>query len=385
MGRVIPQPATWGYVVSPIADPRFGVELRRLRVEARVSLRALALVVFQSKSQLHDLESGRRRPSDDVAHRLDEALGAGGLLVMLARPPELPDGGADRIAFAARHPTRSDPATVGALSDLLASQRRLDDVLGAVAVMPAVRANLDLVGRLAGEAHDELRGRLVYQAAQWAQFAGWLGIALGDHSWSRRWLNQALEWSVESGCDPLVGTVLSFRADLAGQCGDIATLLGATRAALTKPGMSPGQFAYDHFQLARAYALAGERQSAIRTAVAAEDLAVAALEYGGEMPPWDYYRDRAFFDLEAGTTRAVLGEHERAVELLTAGLGALDANSASADWTGTYVCQLAAAQLATGDRKGAAQSVERVRSIATRNRSGRLSALVRNLSASRKK
>ncbi|WP_434742429.1 hypothetical protein [Micromonospora sp. SH-82] len=40
--------------MSPIADPRFGVELRRLRTEARVSLRALAQVVFQSKSQLHD-------------------------------------------------------------------------------------------------------------------------------------------------------------------------------------------------------------------------------------------------------------------------------------------------------------------------------------------
>ncbi|MEU1754495.1 helix-turn-helix transcriptional regulator [Micromonospora matsumotoense] len=368
--------------MSPIADPRFSVELRRLRIEARVSLRALALVVYQSKSQLHDLEVGRRQPTDDVARRLDEALGAGGLLVALARPPELPDDGADRIAFAAGHPTRSDPATVDALADLLASQRRLEDVLGAAAVMPAVKANLDLVGRLASEAQDDLRGRLVYQAAQWAQFAGWLGIAAGDHAWSRHWLNQALEWSVESGRDALVGTVLSFRADLAGQSGDVGALLGVTRAALTKPGMSPGQLAYDHFQLARAYVLAGDRHAAISAAVAAEDRATAALEFGGEMPPWDYYRDRAFFDLEAGTTRAVLGEHERAVELLTAGLDGLDADSASADWTGTYVCQLASAQLAIGERDGAAQSVERVRSIAARNRSGRLSALVRNMSAS---
>ncbi|MFI2709378.1 helix-turn-helix domain-containing protein [Micromonospora sp. NPDC018662] len=368
--------------MSPIADPRFGAELRRLRTEARISLRVLAQVVYQSKSQLHDLEVGRRRPSEDMARRLDDALHADGRLVALACPPELPEDGAHRIAFAARHPTRTDPATVDALADLLASQRRLDDVLGAAAVMPAVRANLDLVSHLAREAHDDLRGRLVDQAAQWAQFAGWLGIAAGDHNWSRYWLNQALEWTVESGQDALLGTVLSFRAYLAGQVGDTGTLLGMTRAALTKPGMSPGQFAYDHYQLARACVLADDRQAAIDTAAAADERAIAALEHRGEMPPWDYYRDRAFFDLEAGTTRAALGQHEQAVALLTAGLDGLDAESASADWTGTYVCHLAGAQLAVGKRDSAARSVERARSIAARNRSGRLSALVRHLSAS---
>lgn len=368
--------------MSPIADPRFGAELRRLRTGARISLRALAHVVYQSKSQLHDLESGRRQPSDDVARRLDDALGAAGRLVALARPPVLPGDGADRIAFAARHPGRTDPSTVDALADLLASQRRLDDVLGAAAVMPAVQANLDLVTHLASEAHDDLRGRLIDQAAQWAQFAGWLGIAAGDHAWSRHWLNQALEWTVESGHDALLGTVLSFRADLAGQSGDIGALLGVTRAALTRPGMSPGQLAYDHHQLARAFVLAGDRQAAINTAVMADERAIAALEYDGEVPPWDYYRDRAFFDLEAGTTRAALGQHQQAVELLTTGLNGLDADSASADWTGTYVCHLAGAQLAIGERDSAAQSVERVRSIAARNRSGRLSALVRSLSTS---
>ncbi|GGM11140.1 hypothetical protein GCM10012279_31470 [Micromonospora yangpuensis] len=289
----------------------------------------------------------------------------------------MPDDGAYRIAFAAGHPTRTDPATVDALAALLASHRRLDDVLGAAAVMPAVQANLDLVSRMVSEAHDEMRIQLIGQAAQWAQFAGWLGIATGDHVWSRHWLNQALEWAVESGHDALLGTVLSFRADLAGQSGDVGALLGVTRAALGRSGMSPGQIAYDHYQLARAYVLVGDRQAAVSTAVAADDRAIAALEYQGEMPPWDYYRDRAFFDLESGTTRAVLGEHQRAVELLTAGLAGLDADSASADWTGTYVCQLAAAQLAIGERDGAAQSVEWVRAIAARNRSGRLSALVR--------
>ncbi|MER7168192.1 hypothetical protein ABT336_19245 [Micromonospora sp. NPDC000207] len=300
----------------------------------------------------------------------------------MARPPALPGGGADRIAYAVQHPGRTDPATVDALADLLASQRRLDDVLGAAAVIPAVRANLDLVTRLAGEAHDVLRGRLVDQAAQWAQFAGWLGIAVGDHDWSRHWLGQALEWSVEGGRDALVGTVLSFRADLAGQSGDVGTLLGVTRAALTRQGMSPGQIAYDHYQLSRAYALTGDRAAAASMAAAADERALAALEYGGEVPPWDYYRDRAFFDLESGTTRAALAQHEKAVELLTTGLDGLDEDSASADWTGTYVGHLAGAQLMIGAREDAAGSIERVRSIAARNRSARLSALVRTLSAS---
>ncbi|MEU3456330.1 hypothetical protein ABZ671_22445 [Micromonospora sp. NPDC006766] len=70
------------------------------------------------------------------------------------------------------------------------------------------------------------------------------------------------------------------------------------------------------------------------------------------------------------------------MELLTAGLDGLDVDAASADSTGTYVCHLAGAQLAIGERDGAAQSVERARSIAARNQSGRLSALVRTVSAS---
>jgi len=366
--------------MQPVADPRFAADLRRRRAAAGLSLRTLAAAVYQSKSHLHDLETGRRPPTEDVARRLDDTLQADGQLAALAQPPPLPGDGAGRLAYVALHPTRTDPAAVDALADLLAGQRRLDDILGATAVMPAVRANLDLITSLATEARDDLRADLIDQAAQWAQFAGWLGIAAGDHAWSRYWLGQALEWAVEVGRDALVGTVLSFRADLAGQGGDIGTLLGATRAALARSGMSPGQIAYDHYQLARAYALAGDLRAAAETAVAADDRASAALEYGGEMPPWDYYRDRAFFDLESGATRAAIGQHEQAIELLTAGLNGLGPDSAHADWTGTYLLHLAGAQLATGDRDGAGLSVERVRGIAVRNRSDRLSAAVRRLS-----
>ncbi|MEU3456329.1 helix-turn-helix transcriptional regulator [Micromonospora sp. NPDC006766] len=94
-------------------------------ISARISLRALALMVYQSKSQLHDLEAGRRQPSDDVARRLDDALGAGGGLVALACPPMLPDDSADRIAFAARYPTRSDPrgCAVGAVRRVAGDRR----------------------------------------------------------------------------------------------------------------------------------------------------------------------------------------------------------------------------------------------------------------------
>jgi len=67
------------------ADPRFAPALRRLRLEREMSLRDLAKLAVYGKSYLHELETGLKPPTLDVAARLDIALDAGGELVALAR------------------------------------------------------------------------------------------------------------------------------------------------------------------------------------------------------------------------------------------------------------------------------------------------------------
>ncbi len=51
-----------------------GQELRRLRKEAGITLRGLAATVEVSAAHLSDIEHNRRRPSDDLLHKIARAL-----------------------------------------------------------------------------------------------------------------------------------------------------------------------------------------------------------------------------------------------------------------------------------------------------------------------
>jgi hypothetical protein len=60
--------------------------MRELLAQRGVSYRALAARTFHAKSYLHDLASGRKAPTPEVARRIDDALDAGGQLAALAAP-----------------------------------------------------------------------------------------------------------------------------------------------------------------------------------------------------------------------------------------------------------------------------------------------------------
>src|SRR5689334_1971506 len=68
----------------PEVDPRFAARLHELIEQRQASYRALAARVHYGKTHVHDLATGRKAPTADIAQRLDEALGAHGELVALA-------------------------------------------------------------------------------------------------------------------------------------------------------------------------------------------------------------------------------------------------------------------------------------------------------------
>ncbi|WP_433528634.1 helix-turn-helix domain-containing protein [Micromonospora sp. CA-263727] len=70
-----------------IVDPRFPAELARLRHERGLSLRDLARQAYVGKSYVHDLETGRTRPSRELAEHLDDTLQA-----VACSPPWSPMG-----------------------------------------------------------------------------------------------------------------------------------------------------------------------------------------------------------------------------------------------------------------------------------------------------
>ncbi|MGC9665207.1 helix-turn-helix domain-containing protein [Planosporangium sp. 12N6] len=363
-------------------DPRFPAELRHLRLVRGLSLRALAGLVYQGKSLIHELETGRAQPAVDLAGRLDTALEAGGALARLVQPgPETSAEDEARLAYVARCPRRVDSTAIDALAALLVGYRRLEDSIGAVAVLPSVASQLALVTDMVGEARDPLRPRLVDVAAQWAQFAGWLHIADAEPAAARTWLAQALEWATETGNSDLIGTVLSFRGYLAEELGAWGPMIGLTRVSLRDPFVFVGQRAYDQFQLARGLARVGDRTGAADALAAGHDLALATTAHSDPVPPWHYYRSPAFFALEGGVVHSVLahdhaGHGEQAARLLTTGLEGLPAESQSADWAGVYLCHLAAAYARIGDAQAAEETLARVRAIADSTRSPRLAARV---------
>lgn len=63
--------------------PTFGVELRRLRRDAGISLSELARRVHYSKSHLSKVENGRTRPNKVLAALCDQELRTGGVLAAL--------------------------------------------------------------------------------------------------------------------------------------------------------------------------------------------------------------------------------------------------------------------------------------------------------------
>src|SRR5690606_13811731 len=110
----------------------FGDVMRRLTAERGVSLRALARQVPCNAGYLSKVSRDLKRPSEDVAARLDDILGAGGALLAAHAPAPVPDSDPDaaRLLYVERHPMRIDAVVVDGLAATLASQRRLEDVVG---------------------------------------------------------------------------------------------------------------------------------------------------------------------------------------------------------------------------------------------------------------
>jgi transcriptional regulator with XRE-family HTH domain len=361
----------------PVAvDPRFGAELRRLRERGGFTLRDLAKETLSSRGHLGDLETGRRRPTVGTASRLDQALNAGGQLAAMVREAGPPAEVAERIAYVTRHPRRADSSTLDALADLLGAQRRLEDAAGAAAVIVPVRAQVDLVTGLVGEAGGELRPRLVDLASQWAQFAGWLHAASGQPVDAGRWYAQTLEWATEVDRSDMIATALSMRGHLAWMAGQPGAVVGLSAAA-RRQAASPGVRALAAQQEARGFALAGDGAPVESLLDLAEQLA----DDPGERPPWIYFHSGAYLTMQRGLVYRLLGRHADAASRLAAGIGAQPAGTNRPEWVGPYLVHLAAALRAAGESNEAEAVLTEARMLGEATGSVRIRAAVRSLSA----
>ncbi|MEV6845406.1 helix-turn-helix transcriptional regulator [Actinoplanes sp. NPDC051411] len=295
--------------------------LRAARRAAGLSLRELAAQVHYSRGYLHDLETGRRKPTPETAARLGVALGAD---LILSEED-------DRLAWTIAHPDHPEPGAADHLSVILGGLRRLEDTTSAAAVLPPVLAHVDLVSSLADQVPDRDRLGVVDQLGQWEQFAGWLHAASGDPQAATEHYGRALNAALEANRPDLAATALSMRGHLAWQARRPGPLLSLTEAAL-RQAVGPAVRLVAMQQLARGHALAGQVAEADRAMARADHLA----DHVTEVPPWMYFHDRAYLEMQRGLVLALLGRPEAAAEAIAAGLAALEPERAGAAWTDQY-------------------------------------------------
>jgi transcriptional regulator with XRE-family HTH domain len=231
----------------------FGAALRRARVEAGMSLTALAEQVHFSKSHLSKVESGLVPPSAEFARRVDSALQAGGRLADLVARPTDRSGSpfADDVASARLHAQAGGPVAHHALAHvdgarldqtvqvfrvLLKNVRKLGQTLGPSVIMPILEpqttALIQLASRPEPGAAEGLR-----LASQFATFTGWMAQEMGNEDSALRWTERAALLAESAGDDELTAYAYVRRANIALYRGDpYATIALAQKARTMRCG-----------------------------------------------------------------------------------------------------------------------------------------------------
>jgi transcriptional regulator with XRE-family HTH domain len=316
-------------------DPAFPATLRSLRQARDWTLRALGGRAFLSATQVWELEQGTKKPSLRSAAALDAALEAEGVLaamVHVGAGVEAEDQ--ERILHAMRKPARLDRHAVGALTEVLSAQRRLDDAIAARTLLPASVPQWRTVSQLARNARGPAADELHAVAAEWTQYVGWLQAEARQDGAAVRTLNQAAREAAALGSGPLLAQARNFLGYVQRQRSDPRGTARGFELAYRTPGAARLQRIGDAAQAAQGYALMGDPVTARQLLGEAQDLILHA---GGDEPPETaYWLSVEFSHLNVGLAYLALQDYSEAEAHLQTGLASLPPYQQDAEWTAEY-------------------------------------------------
>ncbi|MHC3427105.1 MULTISPECIES: helix-turn-helix domain-containing protein [unclassified Streptomyces] len=236
----------------------FGPELRRLRLEAGLTLTEFSQALHYDKGHLSKVERGERPPSPELARRCDAFLGANGELQGLisvtgattdaAEGPAVPGPWlvAHESVLAAGTATAPNPGRRAPLADpaslaaglLLPSLRAQFDLLRKLGqstapgvLLPLLETQTRMVARLAADASSAARAPALLLASRFAEFTGWMAQEAGDSGAALGWTGEAAELARAGGDPHLSSYALVRRALVTLYSGDApATITLAARA-----------------------------------------------------------------------------------------------------------------------------------------------------------
>jgi transcriptional regulator with XRE-family HTH domain len=251
----------------------FGAELRRRRMAAGKSLRALGADVYLSRAYLGKIEQGRARGNYQQALALDNALQANGSLARLfldecARVgPVAPDTG----ILIPEPPTSAAAKTD--LAELAAATTTRLERLRVRSHEEGPHAVLRDLGETIAElyshvvAHSPATARPIWVVAlRYAELLGWTAQETGHDDIALRWTRAVADWAKVIGDDEALGYALTRQSQWARRRGDADAAIGYARRASAIPHISPRIARFAAQREAQACALAHD-EAAFRHAL----------------------------------------------------------------------------------------------------------------------
>jgi transcriptional regulator with XRE-family HTH domain len=262
-------------------------------------------------------------------------------------------------------PARADGS---AHAELVDSLRRMDDLVGGVDLLAAVRGHWRAVlAELAGSS-GQRRRRLLFPAAELAQLTGWCAADAGDLPGALTAYRSGLVLAAEAGAHQLTGYLL---ASASHALADRRPAMALTLARQGAHGMrrvgTPGQRSLLAQRVAYAAARLGDQQAGWASLSRARR--AGELIEAGDEPPWLHWLDQAESDAMTGRVLTVLDRPLRALPLLEEVTASADGRHPRA--AAIYGGWLARALIAVGEHERARQVggvalVEAVRSGSAR-------------------
>lgn len=241
----------------------------------------------------------------------------------------------ERTQYAMRHPVRLDRAAVNALAQALAAQRRADDVVGPVPLLPAAETHRTVLLGLLRDARGPERDALAEVVAEHCAFLGWLHVQVRSDR-AVLVLREAEQLAGEIASGPLLAQSRNFLACHWRTRGDHLQAAQHFEAVTCTEGVHLTQRAANMARAAEQTAKTGDKATSKKLLRASEQLAERA---ANQPPPGAAYwlRGQAFQLLNQGIAHAAIGDEKTAREHISAGLSGIPAEHLSAPWINDYV------------------------------------------------
>lgn len=298
----------------------------------RLSQEALARMTGLASSTIHRIISGA--PLSRVDRNNQALLGLGAPTPGSQHEPGQAPIDLTPVQHLLDRPERVDGAAVSVLGSMLAAQRRLDDHVGAQAVLPSARSHAAIMTMVADQARGPRSAQLRLLAAEWVQFEGWLLASTGRLDHAVPVLERAAALAQELNDGPLLAQSRNFLAYIARRRADAPQIVSGFLRAFHTHGAHPAQRVGDAIQAAHGHALLGQRNQARFLLDEAAQMAEQARSL--PPPPTAYWLTDTFHQMNLGLAHGGLGQADVAADLLSSGLQGLPADQRGADWTKEY-------------------------------------------------